>query len=232
MISETRFAKSYPSLWRSLTPTLELFVRKANLRLGDRTWVPLTSRVDPAKRAAINRIAFEVICMADAKMDDRADKEAFIQDHCNIQMAELKILGDNVMSVVEIDEVKELGRRMCINLFRMQHNPVKLTPRFSGCGIINACYGDAVTDRCRLIELKDGDRPFRSYDFRQLVIYAALALNEGRGVMKEFQIINSRRGISVTISTDTFSSEVAGQSAFDLFSEVVRSVTDQTIYQV
>jgi len=76
-----------------------------------------------------------------------------------------------------LEESSALAKRMHAHLFRRREDRVVLNPRYDGCGIINACFGDAISDREDLIELKDGDRPFRSYEFRQITIYGALHLN-------------------------------------------------------
>ena len=77
--------------------------------------------------------------------------------------------------------VLTLAKRMCTHLFNMRQDRVVLNPLYQGCGIINACFGDAISDTEHIIELKDGDRPFRSYEFRQITIYGALHLNATDG---------------------------------------------------
>jgi hypothetical protein len=231
VISETRFARSYSSLWRELTPTLELFVRKANLRLVEREWTPLNSIAAPGRRALLNQVAFETLKGSFASEEALAERLDWIEEKANIVTAELALTGANTCSDTDISEIRTLSRRMCSNLMRHQPHRVDLEPTFSGCGVINECSGDALSSDLRFIELKDGDRPFRSYDFRQLVIYAALNMNQGNGVAKEFQIINSRRGISVTVPFVQFASESAGQSPVDLLAEVIRVISDVTVYQ-
>lgn len=231
MISETRFARSYGSLWRELTPTLELFVRKVNLRMLDRQWVPLDSNIAPARRALINSVAFGSLKSAFGYTGDLTGRLAWLETSENIERTELELTGAQTFNEADVAEVKALAYRMCLNLTRYQPSRVELEPRFSGCGVINACTGDALSETLRFIELKDGDRPFRSYDFRQLVIYAALYMNEGKGVARELQIINSRRGVSVTIPFEQFTSESAGQTPVELLTEVVRIVSDANVYQ-
>lgn len=231
MISETRFARSYSSIWRELTPTLELFVRKANLRLVEREWIPLVSDIAPGRRAIINQVAFQTLKGSFSSSTTLADRLAWIEARENISAAELILVGTNTFSDSDIGEIRTLSRRMCRNLMIDQPYPVSLEPTFAGCGVINECRGDALSSTLRFIELKDGDRPFRSYDFRQLVLYAALNMNQGGGVANEFQIINSRRGVSVTVPFTQFASESAGQSPVDLLSEVIRAISNATVYQ-
>src|ERR1700736_5039362 len=60
LISETAFCRHSSSTWRSLTPTMEIFVRKINLSLYVREFPILRSNVDPSRRGFINEIAFRL----------------------------------------------------------------------------------------------------------------------------------------------------------------------------
>jgi hypothetical protein len=111
----------------------------------------------------------------------------------------------------------------------MRQDSVELSPRFEGCGIINACFGDAISDIGHIIELKDGDRPFRSYEFRQISLYAALHLNSTGQLPPELAVINSRRGVSVELPIDILAGEIAGQSGYEYLREVIRVISDVTI---
>lgn len=229
MISETRFARSYSSVWRTLTPTLEIFVRKANLRFISREWEPLISKSAPSDRAAISRVAFSAVSLS--KLAGTERELSWFGDLTNLQIAAQNSLGHHNLTVEDLQEAGKIGWRMATSLFQSRNQGLRLDPFFPGCGFINSCHGDALTDDLRFVELKDGDRPFRSYDFRQLIVYAALHLNAGGGIAKTFEVINSRRGVSVSTSFEKFASEVAGQSGFDLLSEVIRVISDVSLYQ-
>lgn len=231
MISETRFAKSYSSVWRGLTPTLELFVRKANLRLAERIWTPLNSTSSPARRALINQVAYGAVKAARSLTADFDSLLEWVRQPQNLRSCEIGLIGSEILTTSDIAEAAALAERMSRNLFTYQPHRIELAPAFQGCGIINSCFGDAMSSAGRIIELKDGDRPFRSYDFRQLVIYGALHMNAGNGIPSDFQVINSRRGLTLTVDIEVFAREVAGQSATDLLSEVVRVISDATITQ-
>jgi|KBSMisStaDraftv2_1062788.scaffolds.fasta_scaffold502831_2 hypothetical protein len=177
MISELRFAKAYNSPWRSLAPTMELFVRKANLRLYQRNWPQLVSVAAPGTRALINQVAFRSLVNAVAADASYEQRLRFIGDRDNVAATEESLRGVRYLSATDLEESSALAKRMHAHLFRRREDRVVLNPRYDGCGIINACFGDAISDREDLIELKDGDRPFRSYEFRQITIYGALHLN-------------------------------------------------------
>lgn len=229
MISELRFAKAYNSLWRSIAPTMELFVRKANLRLYQRNSAELVSNTSPGSRSLINQVAFSSLVDAVAADTSYEQRVRFVEHRDNLAAAEENLTGARLLSSAELDESSALAKRMCFQLFRQRQDRVILNPRYDGCGIINACFGDALSDRGHIIELKDGDRPFRSYEFRQITIYGALHLNSTGRLPPVFEVINSRRGISVEMTIDTFAAEVAGQSGYDYLREVIRIISDVTI---
>lgn len=229
MISELRFVKSYNSLWRSLAPTMELFVRKANLRLYERNWPNLPSQSSPGARSLINRVAFQVLQDATVASESFGERALFIQNLTNIAATEETLTGTRHLSSSDLNEAAELARRMCFHLFNMRQDRVTLNPRFDGCGIINPCFGDAITENGHIIELKDGDRAFRSSEFRQLSVYGALHLNSSGHLPPAMTVINSRRGVSVELDIDTLAGEIAGQSGYDYLREVIRVISDVTV---
>lgn len=229
MISELRFVKSYNSLWRSLAPTMELFVRKANLRLYERNWPELPSISAPGARSLINQVAFRSVVDAVAAHASYDARVRYLEDMENIATAEERLTNNRLLAVQDLEESSALAKRMCTYLFRTRRDRVHLNPRFEGCGIINACYGDAISEADLIIELKDGDRPFRAYEFRQVTVYGALHLNSTGRLPPAFAVINSRRGVSVEVPIDLLAAEVAGQSGYDYLREVIRVISDVTI---
>ena len=229
MISELRFSKSYNSLWRGLAPTMELFVRKANLRLYERDWPELVSNAAPGARSLINRVAFRTLLDSTSACSAYEQRVRFLDARENVSAAEHSMTGLRVLSDADLVESSLLAQRMCSQLFRARQDNVVLNPRYDGCGIINACIGDALSERDHIIELKDGDRPFRSYEFRQITIYGALHLNSTGRLPPVIAVINSRRGVSMNLSIDALASEVAGQSGYDYLREVIRVISDFTV---
>lgn len=229
MISETRFAKSYSSVWRDLTPTLELFIRKANLSLIRNDFNPLTASSDPSRRGLINQIAFKCVELAYNNEPGKLFDLVRNPDHC--RTAEKFVTSNNDCVASEMSEISDMAYRMARNLICSENQGIVLTPRFSGCGYINTCHGDALTPKLKLIELKDGERAFRSYEFRQMIVYAALHMNSAKQIMETVEVINSRRGVSITIGFAEFCYEVAGLSSFDLLTEVIRTISDISVYQ-
>jgi hypothetical protein len=207
---------------------MELFVRKANLRLSNRNFPELQTRSLPGSRADINRISFQLLANGISIGAGPAKCTEYLRSMEGVAKAAASI---NSASIREDDyrEISDLSLRMHRQLFILQKSPVFLDPSYPGCGIINTCHGDAITEDLKLIELKDGDRPFRAYEFRQLVIYAALHMNSTGTVPSALEVINSRRGTSVTLSMEAFAKEVAGQPAYDLLEEVIRIISELTL---
>jgi hypothetical protein len=184
---------------------------------------------NPSNRALINQVAFEAV--KEVVNLDPGSRHSWVKDIHNLSQCEFKLIQEHWLSDAELNEAGTLSSRMITSLFSSKNGKILINPYFKGCGYINSCFGDALTDNLRFIELKDGDRPFRSYEFRQLIVYAALHMNAGGGVAKEIQVINSRRGVSVAVQFSDFSHEVSGRSSYDLLSEVVRSISDVAVYQ-
>lgn len=228
LISELRFAKSYNSVWRSLAPTMELFVRKTNLTLYNRDWPEMAASSPASSRSLINQVAFRAL--VEAKSSQRYLSEVIekIQNVDNLRLIETHFTGISILSDLELLEAGELASRMGRRLLSGGMANITLNPRFEGCGFINACFGDAVTAQGGIWELKDGDRPFRSYEFRQVSIYGALYLDSTGHAPPFVGVINSRRGVSVQVTLDTLANEVAGQSGIDYLREVVRAISDET----
>jgi hypothetical protein len=208
---------------------MELFVRKANLRLHERIWPELPSVSAPESRSLINQVAFRSLIEAAATNPSYDARIRYLEDIENIAAAEEHLTQNRFLANSDLEESSALAKRMCAHLFRMRRDNIFLNPRFDGCGIINACYGDAISDADQIIELKDGDRPFRAYEFRQVTVYGALHLNSTGRLPPSVLVINSRRGVSIEMSIDLLATEVAGQSGYDYLREVIRVISDVTI---
>lgn len=232
MISETRMARSYSSFWRSAAPTMELFVKRCNLDLYERIFDPIVSSVDPDRRAIVNQFAFEMfslICLGGVTFaglaSALADKE--------ILVAASSILAAPADSLNEIEvlEARELARRMWLHFHHPRPTSITVKPAFKGCGLVMSCVGDVLASPDTIVEMKDGDRPFRSYEFRQLSIYAALFYNQEGVVPGRLQVLNSRRGTAVTIATEDFAQQIAGQAASTYLYGIIRLMSESTISQ-
>lgn len=208
---------------------MELFVRKTNASLYERHWRPLESNAPPGLRAHINQTAFALVRSTRRKHAVLDHLFSALRDDDEIRAAEELVAGTSILDSQGRFEASDLAYRIACHLFRTLGEPVSLDPTFPGCGILNTCAGDAITPSGRIIELKDGDRPFRNYEFRQLTCYAALHLNATGNIPRSLAVVNSRRGVSVEVELGLFANEVAGQSALTFLRETIRVISDTTI---
>jgi hypothetical protein len=221
---------------------MELFIRRCNLSLYQRDFEPLKSTVEPARRALVNLLAFEIFhqhaeetralgVFERARARSLTQVQFDVQAEYRVSSAAVVIKADPAsLGPLERLEAVELARRMWVQFLAP---PVSFVtkPRFRGCGILLPCEGDVLVSESTIVEMKDGDRPLRAYEFRQLALYAALHFNETSAIPEALEVVNSRRGISVRVTTEEFAHEVAGQSASTFLYEIVRMLSDTTISQ-
>ena len=232
MISETRFARGYSSFWRSAAPTMELYVKRCNLDGYERNFEPIQSVVHPDRRAITNQIAFEIfsIIVSHNISNNEIDIEAYHPD--NVSEA-VRVLNAGLINLTkeEINEASLLAKRMWLHFAYPHRLMVNTKPKFKGCGIILTCLGDVLVDDDIIVEFKDGDRPFRSYEFRQLSVYSALYYREYRRLPKAIGVLNSRRGTYIQIEFAEFVKEISGRSSLDYVHEIIQMITETTITQ-
>lgn len=223
MISESVFASQYTSLWRTLTPSMEEFVRRGNMTGYQREWPPIPATDAPAnRRGVVNEAGF--ILFSKIVGTKRVDAGVIVQENIDEAFAAaaayVSEIDEPVAPAVTVAEKREaivISGRL-YNFFTRLAQTHKLTvaPRFKGSGIIFSCTGDVMVNDERLWEVKSGDRPFRSVDYRQLAIYCALKYAETGTPFSKIALINPRRGTWIEMPVDVFAREVAGQSAVTL----------------
>lgn len=233
MISETTFSGSYTSIWKSIAPTLDVFVRRANLNLYERVFPPLKSEVSPSRRAFVNELSFSVFCEVHAdKINGEPIKSlaGYVVETSNSVMERLFVAdGANVNLPISRAETKDIDHqvRRLIDFFS-NFKIVKTCPFFNGCGIIDNCRGDVLADDI-LYEIKAGERNFRSIDFHQIITYCALNYAANGHTIEQVGLFNPRVGISFIISLEEISLEISGKQAPDLMADVVLAISSGEI---
>jgi len=96
---------------------------------------------------------------------------------------------------------------------------LKIQPRFKGCGILDSCFGDLLSDKT-LYEIKCVERNLRSIDIRQVLAYCALNYQSRQYDLDHICIVNPRRGISFRFSIETLSLQTSGKNSAELFHEI------------
>lgn len=223
LTSETSFSRLNSSTWASLTPMMELYIRRINLKLLDRTFVPMMHSTLPARRSFINEIAFQIFCNSLAAGDSGHTEPQSIAE------ARWRVLGLESADAVtdpstdEMDDAREQARRLSFYFLRVvaQGRALEVKPKFAGCGIIDSCEGDLYCGG-QLFEVKAGDRNVRSIDLRQLLVYAALSYSEQGRPIDTIGLFNPRMGTHFSSKLDEVCAEISGRPAAELLAELVQ----------
>jgi hypothetical protein len=232
VISETLFASHYASLWRSLTPALEEFVRRANMDGYEREWVPMPAASEADRRGIVNEAGF--LLFKSIAFAERGEVGSRVKSEMRPAFATATEYVDTVptspetvsFSVPESREAAVIAARL-YNFFSGMRDKGSLvvSPPFKGSGVISSCFGDVLVGSDRLFEVKNGDRSFRSVDYRQLIVYLALNFAENGIAFRSIGLVNCRRGISVEVDTEHFARSVSGQSAVSLCHFVIEAMS-------
>jgi hypothetical protein len=232
MISETSFAQHYTSAWKLLAPTTDLYVRKINLELYAREFRPLASATKPLRRALINETAFNLFALKNRPDEVEGDIVQLAYLRAKEKISTLKsspILEPYPLEENEIEDCNQQEARLSI-FFRNLAKEASLTfsPRFQGAGIVDTCNGDVLVGST-LIEVKAGQRTFRSIDIKQLLTYAALDRISGLSRITRLGIFNPRTGVSFCASVDEVCLEVSGCTSYELLPEIIRILSSGEI---
>lgn len=224
MITEVTFARDFVSFWRLATPTMDGFVRRLNRGLYERDFLPMSSKVSPNRRAFVNEVAFHTFCklvgarrLGQISIDlDRLVHESAgpLTGQMN---GEKNVDNELGLSAEEVGDIREQVQRLQIRLTRYGRLvDIQCKPSFPGCGMVDRCEGDILVGAA-LIEIKAGDRPFRSVDLRQVLTY--LVLNHAGRVrlLETVGLVNPRTGTSFEIGVEEFCFEVGGRHSSELF---------------
>lgn len=229
MTSETRFASSFTSVWREVTPLSDGYWSIENL-LARRVLTPIPNRAPKELRGLVNELAFIVFCDL-VKSHGRTTRE----DVLSSVMRSIPEAVTYINRVSSADEIKiEIVDTVCVReaahialrLLSFFPTGAKLTvrPKFAGCGIIPACEGDVLVGDC-LYEVKAGDRGFRVADLRQLLVYATLAHASNELSFSRIGLFNPRTGVAWTRTLDEVCRAVSGLLANDVFPRIVEFLT-------
>ena len=231
MISEITLAKHFSSLWDMITPNSENVIKSLNKTLIGLRRYPFNYS-KPERRALINEIGFELFSQtlqrSDAGPDGislagrramaiaaaQANQSRFehhakdiLVDPSQIEMLESMSIANTLSSYVREIRLHTTDRQ------------VSLRPDLRGCGILDKCEADLLVGDI-LIEVKSGDRNFRSLDLRQLLIYATLNYIEGTHKIRKISCVNPRRAVYFLVDIDTVCLQIANRSSQELFGEL------------
>ena len=128
-----------------------------------------------------------------------------------------------------ITEAHALTGRMATFFFERElATELVYQPTFRGCGIISDSFGDIIAGRT-LYEIKTGDRPYRSVDLRQTLVYAALNYAARAYTITHLAILNPRLGTYLCFEVDNLTDQLAGKSSPQLFGDIIHFISADTI---
>ena len=228
MIAAEEFARAYRSFWSSATPFSEPYVRDLNEHLAaGPTWEMVTR---PDRRALIAETAFELFRRLVVEDEDpfrpltpleRA--EAFLAAQLHVGGLAGVRGGDlSEPDAAEWSDAETLAYGIVDLLgLAVPAGAVTVSPVFPGCGIVDAAEGDVLVGRT-LYEIKSVDRPFRSADIHQLLVYAALQRAAGAAPqIVRLGLVNPRSMVAVAMDADDVSLAVAGRALADLLETII-----------
>ena len=212
---------------------MEGAIRRLNRGAYDRDFEPIVEATSANRRAFVNEVAFEAlrIFVSAARQGSGVRiSEGLIQQaapHVRTQATLRRRDGDYVsdLSDSECADALEQLRRLTLLLFaRCAPKDVWIDPPFKGCGIVDACFGDAIT-QSELVEVKAGDRLFRAIDIRQAITYLALNHVSGQYAIDRVVLANPRIGISRSWEVEELCFEVSGQDRARLLDQVAYALS-------
>lgn len=237
VISAERLARSQSSYWRELAPRMEPFVRAMNLGIN-RFAPPIPTEVPSERRAFVAELGF-------ALFRNRATTGARDWEGAVRQVTEriARLSGDPLSEIAwpsktEHDQANKLADKLS-EFAQKRGRAWKLTidPEIPGCGIVDRAAADFMIHRRRrriarrraeeqeLFEVKAVDRPFRSEDIRQLLMYAAL-LSSANKTPERIGLVNPRLGTFAEWSPDELAQDIAGVSGSQLLHQIVFDISE------
>jgi hypothetical protein len=91
-----------------------------------------------------------------------------------------------------------------------------------GCGVVDASIADVLAG-AELVEVKTVTRPFRAYDFRQALTYAAMLYSSGYAV-EQITLLNPRRARVVRMSLGEIVAFIRGDSVVELLQDLIEAM--------
>lgn len=211
-------------------------MRRVNMSGYDREWPPLPAQSASERRGLINEAAFLLYGWIAFEPRDRIASIAKDSLPAAFHAAEEYIASvtdryvSRPISSVELREAAVIAGRLHSYFTPLkQLQGLTLSPKFKGNGIVSSCQGDILVGWSRLFEVKNGDRPFRSIDFRQLSIYLALSFAEKGRPLHSIGLVNARRGVVMEIEVDDFAQAVAGVSAVTFCQSMIEAMSAHLI---
>jgi hypothetical protein len=231
MISERKFSNSFSSFWNELLPTADSFVRRMNLSL-ERYCLPTESRleVNRDRRSVVNELSFRLfMSLAKGKKLSINDKmKMSLEVSHYIERLAPNINIDQPISKDEIEEAESLSSALAQYFFDTDLNKLQFWPVFRGCGRINSCRGDILSNG-KLVEVKAGDRHFRITDVRQIIAYLALNSISKQYEIQHIALVNPRKGLFFETTVEDLIKDCSQRKPVDVFGDIIDFLSSEVV---
>lgn len=222
MISPSHFARNYNSFWNALFPIADTLLRSINLnyeRFTPEGKTPFTSH--PSRRGLLNEVGFEIARRLTSAVGELAESE-LADAYSSAATAIQRLDRETNMAPLTEDEWKEsifVGRRLKLFCERWPQEDVSFSTPVRGCGFVDDGAADLLVADT-VMEVKAGERNFRSVDLRQVITYAALLEARSPGVIRKICLVNPRRGVFYCADISEVCLSAGGRTAADAFAQI------------
>ena len=239
MSSEKQFAASHAAFWHALMPMAEEYLRTRN-RMLTQYASPISSALSRETRGVVNELGYRLYAGSlELGLHLSNLPEPFVARSYESTMEYVDSLNESKSPVPTppAKESIEEALRVASNIAaffrhamvqtRFTIQTVGVAPSFPGCGWLDESVGDFLTSNL-LIEVKAGDRNFRSIDLRQVLIYCALNFASKAYDIAHVCFLNPRLGVFLGEPLERLCQEISGRTAAELLENIVQFVSDPT----
>jgi hypothetical protein len=193
---------------------------------------PAPSTAETQKRGLINELAF--LIAGEASRTSTSPYALTVESivastlEALAHVVSLRALNRKIVTILDEDDAMEarvLAGRLLYFLRTVFDPPVVFQPRFAGCGLVEACDGDVFAE-ATLIEVKAGDRNYRSIDLRQVLTYCALNFASKQRDIASVCLVNPRRGVYFLRSLDQICGAISGHSEATVLAAIVEYLSE------
>lgn len=192
MISSRRLVESSGNFWRDLTPLLPNYVKHVNMGGYERYDPPIRSGTEKARHFLVNELAFTCFSQGLLPQSEQAASAYELLQKKWLARLPTNLWIDTPLTPDEIGDLTSLVYRLSTYSRMLKLAGASFEHVVPAVGRLEAVEIDILTDHA-ICEVKAGERPFRSIDFRQLIV-ALIALGSGRG-SNTLMLINPREGL-------------------------------------
>ena len=229
MISEKVFIKNYTGFWNSLFPLYNAFMKGVILECSQHNW-DIELITSGRRFSFLSEVGFQIFALCKEHQISLSD----ITYNCDLYKQvegrcyqKFKLFHDDDTTIRDSLSENEFGDAIKITqslVRKFSGNTVTVNPHFAGCGIIDTCYGDVITNNT-LYEIKSVTRNFNIVDFRQLITYCALNHVSKKYNVSSIGLYNPKRNMTYKIDLELFASAIAGATISDIYWDIVNFIS-------